>query len=220
MQIWHLGTQDQKRELSVVSTLFDASGLEDEARLQEYIDRWEEVAKETRRACQNGGANRNLKRTRKSIRNQPIRDAFHLTNSSVIFTETRRALDDPEHVIGERELQLRNDAWAPRRRMFPYDIWTTIHFYRYKGSMTVPPCSEIISWRVLDEPLVISRRQLKKLAQLMADYIDPETCKKGTRISPTGENVRPLQQLNHEKQELVHCTEKHFTHRLYAPDMQ
>jgi hypothetical protein len=86
--------------------------------------------------------------------------------------------------------------------------------------ITVPPCSEIVSWRVLDEPLVISKHQLRDMATLLRNYRNPDTCELATQTSGTGENVRPLQELNQEKQELVHCTSKDFTYRLYPPSLQ
>jgi carbonic anhydrase len=219
MQMYHLGTEDQKRELSAVSILFDASGLRDEPRLQEYIDHWEAIAKETNDVCDGTLDRRNLRNpNREPPPREPLEfSEFNLADLQIDLeeemAEARKHSQQRRHLQGEEEL-------APRDKMFPYEIWPTIHFYRYKGMITSPPCSEIVSWRVMDEPLVISRRQLRRMAKLLADYRDPTTCEQqATRTSETGENARPLQDLNHEKQELVHCTSKDFTHRLYPPSM-
>lgn len=211
MQMFHLGREDQKRELAAVSFLLDASGFRDDARLQEYIDRWEAGAEAADVACR-----RKLRpETRQAHRRVPVQDGeFFLPVLQHTFenqTEKviKRKVDHPEN-------DTRRLVGGYRDKMFPYDIWPTIHFYRYRGMITVPPCSEIVSWRILDEPLVISRRQLTAMARLLANYQDPETCEKATLTSHTGENVRPLQDINHEKQELVHCTSKDFTDRFYT----
>lgn len=49
---------------------------------------------------------------------------------------------------------------------------------QYSGSLTVPPCSEGVTWNVILEPLTVSADQL---AQLTAAYAD---------------NHRPIQPLN------------------------
>ena len=39
----------------------------------------------------------------------------------------------------------------------------TTQFYHYKGSLTTPPCSEIVEWFVLKEVQSISEEQLEKI---------------------------------------------------------
>ena len=40
-------------------------------------------------------------------------------------------------------------------------------FYRYYGSLTTPPCSEIVTWTVLKTPIQASEEQLQKLSKVM-----------------------------------------------------
>jgi carbonic anhydrase len=54
-------------------------------------------------------------------------------------------------------------------------------YYYYKGSLTTPPCSEIVSWYVLKNPVEASKEQLEKMASLLHD------------------NYRPIQALNGRK---------------------
>jgi len=51
-------------------------------------------------------------------------------------------------------------------------------FYRYGGSLTTPPCSEVVSWVVFRQPITASKEQIDTFAQ----------------IYPV--NNRPLQALN------------------------
>lgn len=45
--------------------------------------------------------------------------------------------------------------------------------YRYEGSLTTPPCSEIVAWTVLAQPLTASRGQLAAFAALFPDNHRP-----------------------------------------------
>lgn len=228
IQQYHLGQEDQKRELATVSILLDASGYKDNAKLQEYIDGWETAAELEVTNCRR---NRNLRTA------QQESTTFSYSWTTTVYNTTGlapNALKDEEHAgsIASRSLQEEEEeeevdedgyplsSYAPRRKMFPYDLWPTIYHYRYRGSITSPPCSEIVSWRVLDEPLVISRRQYKALAQLLNTYINSTTCQVERRSSDTGENFRPLQELNQERQDVVHCTTEDFGFNLYPPDKQ
>ncbi len=53
------------------------------------------------------------------------------------------------------------------------------HYFHYKGSFTTPPCTEEVDWVVLKEHTTASKKQLKRLHDLMHD------------------NYRPIQALNH-----------------------
>jgi len=49
------------------------------------------------------------------------------------------------------------------RNLLPVDPKS---FYRYQGSLTTPPCSEVVTWTVFHDKLHISERQLKALRTL------------------------------------------------------
>lgn len=59
--------------------------------------------------------------------------------------------------------------------LFPNDM----HYYRYSGSLTTPPCSEGVIWIVMKQPIEISKSQIQAFV-----------------TSLKGQNNRPLQPLN------------------------
>jgi|UniRef100_K3WD24 carbonic anhydrase len=65
----------------------------------------------------------------------------------------------------------------------------TSHLFNYAGSLTTPPCSEIVNWWVINNPLSISLSELKHLREKYAER--PSTDK--------GRDNRPTQELNDRK---------------------
>ncbi|WP_082766513.1 carbonic anhydrase [Paramesorhizobium deserti] len=55
----------------------------------------------------------------------------------------------------------------------------TLHYIRYSGSLTTPPCSEAVNWMVLIKPIEISADQIARFAALYPN------------------NARPVQPLHH-----------------------
>ena len=45
--------------------------------------------------------------------------------------------------------------------------------YRYAGSLTTPPCSEIVSWVVFEEPVEVSAKQIETFAASYPDNFRP-----------------------------------------------
>lgn len=38
-----------------------------------------------------------------------------------------------------------------------------VHYFTYNGSLTTPPCSEIVTWIDFQEPILLSHRQVRRL---------------------------------------------------------
>mmetsp|Transcript_12304 Transcript_12304/g.18498 ORF Transcript_12304/g.18498 Transcript_12304/m.18498 type:complete len:425 (-) Transcript_12304:221-1495(-) len=84
-----------------------------------------------------------------------------------------------------------------------YHFVPTKYFYSYKGSLTVPPCSTIVDWHVMDKPLIISTRQLAQIQDLMR-LSRGKDCER-TSFAYKGEVNRPIQDLKGRK--VTHCTD-------------
>jgi carbonic anhydrase len=84
-----------------------------------------------------------------------------------------------------------------------------IYFYGYEGSLTEPPCSEFVSWKIMDTPMKISYEQLEQMKTLIFTHKSPE-CKFTSRHY--NESVaRPIQDTSDRP--VWHCTSDDF-----APD--
>ena len=73
-------------------------------------------------------------------------------------------------------------------------IINSIHFYGYGGSLTEPPCSEWVAWRVLDTPMQISLDQWEQMRNILFNQVD-EKCHR-TSVHYEGSVARPTQSLN------------------------
>lgn len=67
--------------------------------------------------------------------------------------------------------------------LLPEDLET----YRYRGSLTTPPCSEVVNWHVLTTPITMSADQLAMFEDEIADL---------RAAGGQGQNHRPIQPLN------------------------
>lgn len=77
---------------------------------------------------------------------------------------------------------------------FPYE-WLvkvgTEYYYRYEGTQLVPPCWEVVHWRVMKDPIRVHKRQIAELNRLLAWRLNPDTCESDTAgvVSPDGNTV-------------------------------
>jgi len=76
----------------------------------------------------------------------------------------------------------------------------TEYYYRYEGSMTVPPCFSVNHWRIMKDPIRVAKHQITELERLLAWRINGK-CKSSTagkerKNNPDAVDVaRPLQEL-------------------------
>ena len=75
-------------------------------------------------------------------------------------------------------------------------ILKSIYFFGYEGSLTEPPCTEFLEWRILDKPMTVSRRQLFQMKKLLFHHRDPDNGCRRTSTHYEGSVARPLQPYN------------------------
>ncbi|KAL3916149.1 MAG: hypothetical protein SGILL_005311 [Bacillariaceae sp.] len=76
----------------------------------------------------------------------------------------------------------------------------TEYYFRYEGSMTVPPCYTVNHWRVMKDPIRVAEHQIKELERLLAwrmnGNCDASTAGKPREGNPDAVDVnRPVQEL-------------------------
>jgi carbonic anhydrase len=58
-------------------------------------------------------------------------------------------------------------------------------YYYYPGSLTTPPCSEVVSWYVLKNPIQASTKQINAIQQIISDNNRPTQALAGRTIVST-----------------------------------
>jgi carbonic anhydrase len=93
-----------------------------------------------------------------------------------------------EDVELESKRSLRKSNWDPYHEL----LIPSIHFYRYDGSLTEPPCGEFVSWFVSDTPMRISLSQLEEVKTILFKNVD-ENCQP-TSVQFGHSVARPIQE--------------------------
>jgi len=146
-----------------------------------------------------------------------VQDQSPAENSSFFWNIAQRFLQTSKRAQKKAErLKRKQEQRTSNESMKPYQLpkaTGTDFYYAYDGSLTVPPCSERIWYRIMRKPLVISRSQLSRIQDLIAKHLD-ENCELGTvgkRLSDGTCHVdvsRPLQ-FTHAVHHVTDCTEWH-----------
>ena len=111
-------------------------------------------------------------------------------------------LDEPPEEEEKFQRYLRRAQEAPQRGYKYFDPWDTehilksIYFFGYEGSLTEPPCTEFLEWRIIDTPMTVSRRQLFQMRKLLFHHRDPDQGCRRTSTHYEGSVARPLQPYN------------------------
>lgn len=108
-----------------------------------------------------------------------------------------------------------NGTWAVFPEFDLYHLLTTPWYFAYRGSLTMPNCIRKVHWRILEQPLEISVRQLKMINEMISNARDPVTCSLITAGVPRDDGTdyvdvnRPLQP-SFESNDLAHCNKTDF----------
>ncbi len=118
------------------------------------------------------------------------------------YNEHSANMTDPDFI---RRLQGTSTIFNPYSEQFMVDLF----FFRYPGSMTEPPCM-IVTWWVMDKPMIISFEQLRQIKFLLFTHVDGN-CEK-TSVQNVEQSVaRPIQPLGEpETAWIQHCTTGSF----------
>ena len=203
LQMVHMGTNNDNNKMAIVSIMIDASARADHVDFQYLLDQWQAAANDQTTRC---GTTRSLRRRDNKIQ---------LAGPG----SEREEKEYPSQARRTQQQQCTGTTCGPRRKMYPYSMWPSIWYFKYAGSLTTPPCSAIVNWRVLDKQMMISRKQYKQLATLLTAYKDGN-CQDDTVLSPHGENFRPLISINTNNQDVAHCTKDDFDYTLFDPSQQ
>lgn len=98
--------------------------------------------------------------------------------------------------------QFEGGAWDPHHKM----LIPTIYFYRYDGSLTEPPCSELVTWFIADKPMAISIEQLEQLKRILFTNVD-SNCRT-TSVQNEHSVARPIRLTNNRP--VSKCTASDF----------
>lgn len=158
-----------QNELAVIGIMMDTSSGQDNGVLQSYLDGFAATAQQKAADCEDDGILGLL---------DPILDPVFGGLFGGGGLRHRRRLSDG---TGGSEA---------------YDLVVGSEYYSYSGSLTTPPCSEIVRWHVMETALPISVKQYNELLTLTLENVDPETCEFSSRADPSGDTNRPVQGVN------------------------
>ena len=112
-------------------------------------------------------------------------------------------LDNPDFIEEGKEHQRRMDSvWYPYDPMLIPTYW----FYGYDGSLTEPPCTEFVSWFIMDTPMTISPAQLEQMKTILFTHVD-SNCQP-TSVQYDQSVARPIQES--AGRQVWQCTRANF----------
>jgi len=211
LTIWHLHPEPDEaqrngQDVIVISILIDIhpQGLPN-LHLQKAIDKWKEVFNEDSKNCQ---SDRKLVESFQSDQYADLSAHSDFLTSDIFVDE----IFGDQKSKGEFQRSRRrnyeteegkNKGWSPYHK----EILNSLYFYAYHGSMTEPPCSDFIAWRVMHDPMHISRSQLEQLKDILFNHKN-QNCER-TSFEYKESVARPVQNL-HEDHTFYQCTREDY----------
>jgi hypothetical protein len=214
LQMIHAGLGAEDGQILAVSLLIEATASADNLEFEWMLQQWAQVAEQEAQDCSR------RHRQLRQVSDYELKNSKPKDDVSSAEQDQKRELQFSPSPCATDRFGGGCEPLAPRRRMYPYNLWPTIWYYGYSGSLTTPPCTNRVQWRVLEHPLQISRRQYKQLTRLLTQSRD-SNCELDTAVNPTtGENFRPLQPRDQSSQNIYRCTFDDFGYFVYPPEEQ
>jgi carbonic anhydrase len=164
--------------LAVLGFFLEPTSPSGIGKFSDLLTEWEAVAAETLTTCVNEAV--------------PAGDGD--TSTALLSGGGRRYLDEAVATKEEQKTRKLPRSFNPYG-LIPGGSST----YFYDGSLTTPPCTEIVWWNLIDRPVSLSIREFLRLTNLILDYVDPTTCKTATVAAPSGFTGRTVQKINNRK---------------------
>jgi hypothetical protein len=149
LQMLHSGTGRDEGQLLTVSLMIDASAPNDNLEFEWLLQQWITVAERESESCD---GRRLRKVSEYKLPTKSSSSSVAASSSEQIKTTHRNLQFGPSFCQTDR-FGNGCEPFGPRRRMYPYSLWPSIWYYGYTGSLTAPPCSDNVQWRILDEPM-------------------------------------------------------------------
>jgi len=205
-QVFLIQNWDRQRGAPAFSVLFDVDPRDenrDNAHLQRVLNMWQMGFDADATTCeqqqQAGG-----RRTSDAERPATAEGGGDAASAEAFLrgNPDEKKKEEEERL---RELQKKGQIWNPWDHEY---IFTSEWFFGYEGSLTEPPCTSFVEWRVIDTPAYLSSRQLSQIKGLIFDHVDPNRgCAPNTQFHRDSV-ARPVQPL---KGRNVHrCTCRDF----------
>merc|ERR1712194_178073 len=174
LQITHHWDRKEGRFI-ILSVLLDDSDDQPNAPLEMFIREWEEEAKKKEFLCnKEEGSIQQYNRTYERPSKKEMKDIWGCGKN------------DNHCSKGYADWDV-------------YRFIPTFWYCGYKGSLTIPPCTENVHWRIYDVPLKISKDQSARMSNLLVSQLDDE-CNRGS-IAYNRTVSRPIQ----SKRQSVFC---------------
>jgi len=173
-------------ELVVMSILMDDSEDIENPQLEQFIRQWEETARKRVIEC-----------ARRNNTNTPM----YVPSYFNVFT------DEYQEQVWDIQRKSRSDFNIFR-------FMPTGWYCGYKGTLTEPPCTQKVHWRILDLPMKISVNQFTRMQNLLVNRIDSD-CVSNATVAFNGTVNRPLGK--RKKLKTYCCTSQNWPFREKDP---
>jgi len=175
-RIAHYHDTDRGR-LIIISILMDDSSDEENKLLEQFLREWEETFWKRNNECQ--------------AKKSPYVTPYSRTYGHVSREEMKATWGEDKDWRSDFNL---------------YGFLTTPWYCGYKGSLTVPPCSERVDWRVLDVPMKMSHQQYERIKKILLEQLDTNCAP--SSIGYNSNFNRPIQKY---KGDIWCCSEEDWT---------